>query len=172
MSETPHAAALRDELETIEGIPTYDRFGRAEGTPTVTVEDKFGRVEEHPVPVGVKTPVSAEAGDFEVIAETTLAIDGRSWTEEDGSVTDTGPRHVSVALIANPDGTTSRLSLTGAGIGRHVGSIRVWPNSQQHKIEFDGDGYSRDLGFVATGCIVEIDGSDEIRAGNAGEHRE
>jgi hypothetical protein len=136
----PEADALKDELEGVEGVPLIG-----------------------PAPDGVGTD-PLQPGEWVddplLIAVTTAYLPPRG---------DEPRRAVRLRLIADANGHDSYLTFEGAGVGRHTGTVRIWPDDQTHVLDFDGDTYEQTLkDFIATHAIVVIDESTEIRAGEPG----
>lgn len=82
----------------------------------------------------------------------------RSFTRNDGT-----SGKVTVEITPKETGTQSALTISGVGIGGHLGYARIDPGDMHVPFEFDGDTHTLDLDLVADAAIVVIDGCPEIR---------
>lgn len=141
------AARLKAELEEIEDLR------QPPGQPIIVADESLERWLSSSVTENVHHTFGAPP---DAIAETYTVLPLRG---------DEDPRHARVALIADANGTDSRLVIDGCGVGGHHVNTRIWPDDQMQHFDFDGDTFEQTLRFVATHAIVVIDGGDEIRVG-------
>lgn len=88
--------------------------------------------------------------------------------DDDGLPVEASERKCSFRVLGDDNGRTSRLEVSGVGIGAHEARIRFDLDRPGHFDEivtftWDGDSHSFPLAFRPVAAIAVVDGSAEIR---------